>query len=141
MSKTRLASGIVLLGAAGAVGYLAFRAGIEGQARAESAGRAVVAQAETERVTGEQRDLETRAQEAATLKPLNAALEDHVDDATLVDLFDNEDWWQPYRELDAARVIVGDHLLATRGKLNLDGHDAEAVKGARRQRLASTVAT
>ncbi|HVV48562.1 MAG TPA: serine/threonine-protein kinase, partial [Polyangia bacterium] len=47
-----------------------------------------------------------------------AALTEQVDGATLVDLFDSEDWWAPFRGRQAA-IVAGGHLLAVRGDKDL----------------------
>src|SRR5204863_2707384 len=81
---------------------------------------------------------EGKAVEAAAVKPLNAAINDHIDGATLVDLFEHEDWWAPYRgDVVAVRVIVGDGLLGTYGKVELGEADADVVRGARTRNVAS----
>src|SRR6185369_14580971 len=94
---------------------------------------------EMKRLTAEQEAVQIKATEAASLKPLNAALEDHVDGATLLDLWESEDWWRPFREEFAgARLVVGDNALATHGKVDLNGNDGEVVRAARKQRVSSS---
>ena len=40
----------------------------------------------------------------------------NVDADTLIDLFDNEDWWQPYRsEFSFVRLVVDGTVVASRG--------------------------
>ncbi|MFL5305706.1 MAG: protein kinase domain-containing protein [Polyangia bacterium] len=58
--------------------------------------------------------LEEQAARAAALPELKAALADRVDAPTLLDLFDTEDWWAPFRGRDAA-IVVGGQVLAARG--------------------------
>jgi hypothetical protein len=90
----------------------------------------------------ELRAIERRAQRAAQLPALNAALAAHVDSATIVDLLDNEDWWQPFRaDFALVRLIVDDAPLATRGTADGPGVEADVVKAARRQTVASAQVT
>jgi len=64
------------------------------------------------------RALEAEVARAAQVPELRAALTERVDGATLVDLFDSEDWWTPYRGRQAA-IVAGGHLLAVRGDKDL----------------------
>jgi hypothetical protein len=140
MSQIGRWSGVLLLGAGVAVGGWTYKSFVEAHAMAEAQSRAAAmsaAEAAHRRET-EERDLEARAARAAAIKPLNAAVGDHVDGATLIDLFDHEDWWEPFREEFAGgRVIVGDLLVATWGKVDFGTADASVVRGARARRLAS----
>src|SRR5262245_40436207 len=52
------------------------------------------------------RRLESDVERAAAVPQLKAALGDDVDAATLLDLFETEDWWAPYRARPAA-VVAG----------------------------------
>ncbi|HSS40509.1 MAG TPA: hypothetical protein VLT58_17215, partial [Polyangia bacterium] len=52
---------------------------------------------------------------AASVPALKAALADRVDAPTLLDLFETEDWWAPFRSSDAA-ILVGAQVLAARGE-------------------------
>ena len=126
----------------GGAGIAAFAA--RGDARRRDEGEAIRAETATlkeaaaQRLTAERRAMEARTLDAAGTKPLNAALENHVDGPTLVDLFDNEDWWRPFREqYPATRVIVGDFLFAAQGKLDIGVADKPVVKEARRTKVAS----
>ncbi len=56
-------------------------------------------------VDGLKRGLELEVKGAAAIPQLQAALEDGVDAATILDLFDSEDWWAPFRARGAALVI------------------------------------
>src|SRR5450432_3106005 len=103
--------GVALLGGGLALGALARRADQEVRAAADARAQAAKAAAEesAQRLEAETRAAEARGARAAALEPLNAAIASHVDGTTLVDLFEHEDWWQPFREEFAvARVIVGD---------------------------------
>ena len=77
---------------------------------------------------------------AAALEPLLAAGQRaRVDGATLIDMFENEDWWRPYRgSLPLVRVIADGQLLATRGPA-VSAAEAEVVARARTQGLASAL--
>ncbi|MES1206841.1 MAG: hypothetical protein ABUS79_12965, partial [Pseudomonadota bacterium] len=59
--------------------------------------------------------LEDQVARAAAVPELKAALADRVDAATLLDLFETEDWWAPFRGRDAA-VLIGAQVLAARGE-------------------------
>ncbi|HVZ71939.1 MAG TPA: serine/threonine-protein kinase [Polyangia bacterium] len=136
--------GIGLLGGAVALGLAAqhARAGAraEGEARTRAAEASAVETAQ--RLEAEARAVEARAARAAAIEPLAAAVANHVDGTTLLDLFEHEDWWQPFRdELAGARVIVGDVLVASWGKLDFGTSDAPVVRAARDKRLASTRVT
>jgi hypothetical protein len=91
----------------------------------------------------EERRLETRLQFAATAKPLLAALDNHVDGATLVDLFQSEDWWREARgDFSLARVVVGSGVLATAGGPDPGANDRSVVARARgAERIASSMVT
>jgi Protein kinase domain len=140
MSQMRRWSGVILLGAGVAVAAYAYRAVVQAEAENETRSRVAAAAAldAAQRMEAETRSVEARAVKAAALQPLNAALENHVDGPTLIDLFEHEDWWQVFREEFAgARVIVGDDLLGAWGKIDLGGADRELVLAARKQRLGS----
>jgi hypothetical protein len=145
MSQTRRWSGVLLMGAGAAVGAFTYRATIQGQAaagRAAAAAASASAALAAQQLQREERALEAKVMRAVSLKPLNAALENRVDGPTLLDLFEHEDWWQPFREeMESARVIVGDNLLAAWGKVDLGLLDRQAVQQARKQRLASAQVT
>jgi serine/threonine-protein kinase len=94
------------------------------------------------RARGDLRVIERRAQTAAQLRELNAAVASHVDSATILDLLDSEDWWRPYREeFPFVRLIVGDELVAARGAPGRVSVEAALVKDARREVVASAEAT
>ena len=58
-------------------------------------------------VDGLKRGLEIEVKAAAAIPQLQAALDDGVDAATILDLFDSEDWWAPFRSRGAALVTAG----------------------------------
>ena len=64
------------------------------------------------------RPLEAEVARAAEIPELKAALSQQVDGATILDLFETEDWWTPFRGR-AAAVAVGDHLVTVRGDKTL----------------------
>jgi hypothetical protein len=64
-------------------------------------------------VDGLKRGLEIEVKGAASIRQLQAALEDGVDAATILDLFDSEDWWAPFRARGAA-LVAGNRVLAAR---------------------------
>jgi Protein kinase domain len=139
MHRTKLLIGIVLIVAATAGGVLAMRTAVGDRARAQAALLAAASRETAAREAEELRSAEGRAAAAAQLQPLEAALQDQVDGATLIDLFDNEDWWRSYRaEFPLVRVVMGDHLLASRGsEIGRVGEDL--IRRARKERLASAL--
>jgi hypothetical protein len=85
----------------------------------------------------ELRAIERKAQAAADVRQLNAAIASHVDRVTMIDLLDTEDWWRPYREeFTIMRLVVGDTRIVTRGPAT-PGPEAELLKAARRQAVGS----
>jgi hypothetical protein len=141
MSKARRVAGGVLIATGIAVGLVTLRTAMGARTRAEAAVRAD-AEATAARNAEARRTAEARAREAGGIPALSAAMSAHVDGATLIDLFDNEDWWTSFRnEFSLVRIFVGDDLLATRGALPLGTRDAELVRQARQQGVASGVLT
>ncbi len=63
------------------------------------------------------RPLEADVAQAAAVPGLKAALGDRVDGPTMLDLFDTEDWWAPFRARDVA-VLVNGQVVAARGEKN-----------------------
>jgi tRNA A-37 threonylcarbamoyl transferase component Bud32 len=59
--------------------------------------------------------LQGQVARAAAVPELKAALADRVDAPTLLDLFETEDWWAPFRNRDAA-ILVGAQVVAARGE-------------------------
>jgi hypothetical protein len=136
--------GIALVGGGVALGAQWFRARDEARVAAEARAAAEKASAAegAQRREAEARAVEARAARAAALEPLDAASANHVDGTTLLDLFEHEDWWQSFRdELSVARVIVGDELLVTWGKLDVGTADAPLVRAARGGHLLSARVT
>ncbi|HZL19164.1 MAG TPA: serine/threonine-protein kinase, partial [Polyangia bacterium] len=62
-----------------------------------------------------------------------------MDGATLTDLFDNEDWWRPFRaEFPLVQIVLGDNLLASRGPAIGRAAD-DLILLARRQQIGSAI--
>ena len=138
MLRVKRFVGTMFIATAVAIGLLTLRTAIGTRAKAEAMVRAGTDQQAAE-TQAELRALEGRAQAAAELPALTAALTAHVDSATIVDLLDSEDWWQSYRtEFSLVRVIVGDAVLATRGTTASPNVEADVVKTARRQTVAAS---
>jgi eukaryotic-like serine/threonine-protein kinase len=139
MHRTRLLIGIVLIAAATAAGVFAMRTAVGDRARAQAALLVAASREAAARDADERRSAEERVGAAAQLQPLEAALRDQVDGATLVDLFENEEWWRSYRaEFPVVRVVMGDHLLASRGP-DIGRAGDDLVRLARKQKLGSAV--
>ncbi len=60
------------------------------------------------------RPLEALVARAVAVPELKAALSERVDAPTLLDLFDTEDWWAPFRDRDAA-ILIGSRVVVARG--------------------------
>jgi hypothetical protein len=132
--------------AAGAGAVLTRRMSEEGGTEAAAAGAAAAAQARAgaERVLAARtQTLETEVRSAAAIPQLRAALSDGVDAATLLDLFESEDWWAPFRSRSAA-LVTDDRILAMRAERQMPhpgpsllaraqeaGHASGAMMGAR----------
>jgi hypothetical protein len=84
------------------------------------------------------RALEAEAARAAAVPQLRAALADGVDAATLLDLFETEDWWAPFRAR-ASALVSGSRLVAVRGDKELPLPDAATIAQAREAGVASGV--
>jgi len=90
----------------------------------------------------ELRAVEHSARQAAAIEPLIAAVKMNVDAETWNDLFDNEDWWRPYRtQFTFVRLVVNGNVVATRGTAEIGTLDKPIVKLARRQAGASARVT
>ncbi len=61
------------------------------------------------------RPLEEQTARAAAVPELRAALTERVDAPTILDLFETEDWWTPFRGRDAA-VLIGTEVVVARGE-------------------------
>ena len=135
--RVRRLVGATLIAAAVAISLVALGSLAGGQAQAEAMVRDEAAR-EGARQRVELRAVEGKTQAAAELRALNAALAAHVDSATIIDLLDSEEWWRPYRdEFPLVRVIVGHRVVATRGTTSGAGVEADVVKAARGQLVAS----
>ena len=115
MRAARVAIGVTLIAVGTASAIRAARAVMGDGARAQAALLAT----ETLRAQ-EQAAQQSRAEQAVTraahITTLIAALRAPVDATTLVDLFDHEDWWRPYRaEFPAVRVVDATHVLGASG--------------------------
>src|SRR6185295_3946576 len=139
MSNPRRWIGALLFGAGAALGVYSqlTAARVEGE-RALQRQLAAAALEEAHRAEAEDRRLEARAERAAALKPLIAAVGSHIDGPTLIDLFAHEDWWQPFRgEFASARVIVGNGLLGAWGTFDPGAIETPLVQAARKGRVNS----
>src|SRR6185369_17510007 len=78
---------------------------------------------------------------AAAIPQLKAALADGVDAATILDLFDGEDWWAPFRSRGAALVTTGRTLAARmdKGDKHMPLPDAAMLERAQTAGAASGV--
>src|SRR4051812_26502951 len=100
MARTsRLVASVGLTAAAGLIAYagpriLAQR--VEGHPATAEIEASVKRAAEARRQG--RRGVEREVTSAAGVEPLRAAIQNRVDGPTLVDLFENEDWWRPYRQ-------------------------------------------
>jgi hypothetical protein len=143
MRVKRIVGFALLLGACG-LGAVALSAE---QGRAAAQRKADKARVEAEQIRArwqtEQKRLEGRLELAAAAKPLLAALENHVDGATLVDLFQSEDWWrEPRADFAFTRVVVGSGVLATVGGPDPGNADRAVVARARGgERIAASTVT
>jgi hypothetical protein len=139
MRRFRVIIGVALMLGGPAAGILAMRAAVGDQARAQATLMAAANHETESRDLQEQRGVETRVATAAALEPLAAGLRARVDGATLVDMFENEDWWRPYRaDFPLVRVMVDGKSLATRGPAVAAGEDA-LVRKARAEKLGSAI--
>jgi serine/threonine-protein kinase len=139
MRRFRVFLGVLLMLGGPSAGILVLRAAVGDQARAQAALLAAADREAETRHAQERRALETRVTAAAALEPLAAGLRAHVDGATLVDMFDNEDWWRPYRSaFPLVRVVVDGKPLATQGPAG-GAAEVDLVARARAERLASGI--
>jgi protein kinase-like protein len=106
-----------LAAAAGAViarrGQSSAASAAVGKSQTEAAGALDAAQKALE---GLERGLEIEVKGAASITQLKAALADGVDAVTILDLFESEDWWAPFRARGAALVTAGRTLAARMDK-------------------------
>jgi hypothetical protein len=87
-----------------------------------------VRQAVDDRLAGLKADLKHELEQVADIPQLRSALANRADTLTIVDLFEHEDWWDPYRNRGVA-ILIGDDVLVAQG---LDR--AAVVDSARRAR-------
>ncbi|HLK90923.1 MAG TPA: serine/threonine-protein kinase [Polyangia bacterium] len=137
MRKARVFLGITLIAGGTAVGVLGVRSVLGDRARAQAAllrGPESAAPGAAEKTAAEK-----QVWEAARLEPLEAALKAHVDGPTLRDLFDNEDWWRPFRTAyPLLRLKTGDRTIVARGP-DLGAAEQDLVNAARKRQIASDV--
>ena len=116
MRRIRVFIGVVLMLGGPSAGILAMRAVVGDQARAQAALLAAASREAEARDFQVRQGAESRAVAAAHLDPLAAGLRARVDGATLVDMFENEDWWRPYRaDFPLVRVMVEGRALTSQG--------------------------
>ena len=92
-------------------------------------------------IDGLKRGLEIEVKGAGAIPQLQSALEDGVDAATILDLFDSEDWWAPFRARGAA-LVAGGRVLAARsekGEKKLPLPEAKMLERAQTAGVASGV--
>jgi hypothetical protein len=140
MYRTRpLIVALIVIGTA--VGVLQVRTILGGRARAQAAVLEATVRDASARDSQARREAEARVSAAVQLAPLNAALRARVNGATLLDLFDNEEWWRPFRaEFPLVQIILGDNLLASRGP-NIGPGAGDLILLARRQQMGSAIVT
>jgi len=140
VQRVRRFVGSTLIAVAIAIGLLTLHSLRGAHAQAEAT--ADVEASRQTRARTELRAIERRAQAAAELRALNAALAARVDSATILDLMDSEDWWRPYRdEFPFVRLIVGDQVIAARGAPGRATAEPDLLKNARRELVASAETT
>jgi serine/threonine-protein kinase len=139
--ETKLKVGLGLIAAGLALVGVTIGSAVWHDAEVKAVSRAAANAAEeaSQRVAAaELSAMETKVTRAAALQPLNSALNDHVDGPTVADLFENEDWWQSYRdEFTGARLYLGRSVFATWGRADFGAQDADVVKAARAQNVGS----
>jgi hypothetical protein len=136
----RIALSALLLGGAGAAGFVGWSKSAQRLPAAQSENAITrAAQAAADGLQGELVGLRARAKMAAAIQPLRAALADSVDVHTLIDLFATEDWWRgPREDMAATRVYIGD-AVAHHGLVDLGDRDQPVVAAARKDGLASAI--
>src|ERR1700722_16416916 len=83
---------VVLIVTGTAVGVLAIRTVSGGRSRAQAAVLNASVRDASARESKARQEAEAQVSAAIQLPPLNAALRSRVNGATLIDLFDNEEW-------------------------------------------------
>ncbi len=119
MSRRHIGIGLVL--AAAGAGVMAGRGLVASAQRAADAApaklesRAADSRSRLEAALGQAvRPVEDLVARAAAVPALKAALAEQVDAPTLLDLFETEDWWAPFRARDAA-ILIGSQVVVARG--------------------------
>ena len=134
-SPSTARSGVVLLAAglaalAATVLLTRQRAAVDAGARQQATD---VARAIEDRVGALKSELGQDLEQASDIPQLRSALANRADPVTFTDLFQHEEWWDPYRAR-AAAILVNDEVLVTQ---NLD--PSAAIDGARRARGLAAV--
>jgi hypothetical protein len=106
--------------------------------QAETAG---VLEATRTALEGLERGLEIEAKGAASIPQLKGALAEGVDAVTILDRFESEDWWAPFRARGAALVTAGKTLAARmdKGDKRMPLPDVPMLERARTAGVASGV--
>ncbi len=139
MRRIRVFIGVVLMLGGPSAGILAMRAAMGDQARAQAALLAAASRDAETRDAQVRQGAESRVSAAARLEPLAAGLRARVDGATLVDMFENEDWWRSYRaDFPLVRVMVDGRALTSQGPDPGAAGD-DLVRRARAQPVGSAV--
>jgi hypothetical protein len=139
MRRLRIIIGVLLVLGGPSAGILVLRAAVGDQARAQAALLVAADRVAEARHAQERRAVEEKVRVAAGLEPLAAGLRARVDGATLVDMFENEDWWRPYRAaFPLVRVLADGKPIATRGPA-VAAVEGDLVTRARAQQLASAL--
>jgi len=117
MRPKHLVLATVLLGSAVTMAVMGLRGSHEGRNQAEVARTTEALRGRVETALAKQLEpLQEAASNGANMGPLKAALNNHVDGATLRDLLESEDWWLPFREKGfAARVVEGMRVTNANG--------------------------
>ncbi|HXJ20355.1 MAG TPA: serine/threonine-protein kinase [Polyangia bacterium] len=114
---------VLALAAVGAAGLAARGLVVSARRSADAAPAKLEARAAADRARLEStlaaltRPLEADVAQGAAVPGLKAALTDRVDGPTMLDLFETEDWWAPFRTRDTA-VLVNGQVVTARGEKN-----------------------
>jgi hypothetical protein len=142
--STKRVAGIAFVIAGAGFGVVSFRMAAGDRARAE-VDAAAVASVTADREAHDAQELraiEHSARQAAAIEPLAAAVKMNVDAETWNDLFENEEWWRPYRtQFTFSRLIVNGNVVSSRGTAEVGTLDKPIARQARLQGAASAVVT
>jgi hypothetical protein len=142
LSTTTRLVGIALILAGAALGAVSFRQASSDRAKVDADAAASVTAEREAHAAAELRVIEQSARQAAAIEPLISAVKMNVDGETWTDLFDNEDWWRPYRgHFTFSRLIVNGNVVSTRGTADVGVLDKPIAKQARLQGTASAMVT